>query len=153
MSNNVFVVHGHDEILKQEVEIFLKDVGLIPIVLHRQPDEGQTIIEKLEKHSKDAGYAIILLTPDDIGYESTEESKGEGERKKSFRARQNVIFEFGYFIGKLGRSKVCCIYKENVELPTDAKGMLYKETSKGITEVGLGLLKDLKAAGYAVKIP
>lgn len=149
--NKVFVVHGHDDKLKQEVEIFLKEIGLEPIVLHRQPDKGQTVIEKIESNS-DVGYAIILLTPDDIGYPSTEESKLEQDRQKYFRARQNVIFEFGYFIGKLGRSRVCCLYKENVELPTDIAGIVYKKVTKSIEEIGLSIIKDLKAVGYSVRI-
>lgn len=150
-NKKVFVVHGHDEKIKNQTEIFLKNVGLEPIVLHRQPDEGQTIIEKFEKHS-DVGYAFILLTPDDIGYPSTEENKEESEKKKNLRARQNVIFEFGYFVGKLGRARVCCLYKAGVELPADISGILYKEIKEKIEEVAYSILKDLKAAGYEVKI-
>lgn len=133
------------------VEIFLKEVGLEPIILHRQPDKGQTIIEKIESNS-DVGYTIFLLTPDDIGYPSTEESKEESERKENFRARQNVVFEFGYFIGKLGRSRVCCLYKENVELPADVSGIIYKEVKTKVDEVAFSIIKDLKVVGYSVNI-
>ncbi len=150
-TNKVFVVHGHDEKLKHEVEIFLKEIGLEPIILHRQPDKGQTIIEKIENNS-DVGYAIILLTPDDIGYPTTEESKNESEREKNFRARQNVIFEFGYFVGKLGRSRVCCLYKETVELPTDVSGVIYKKVKTKVEEVAFSIIKDLKAVGYSVTV-
>lgn len=150
-TNKIFVVHGHDEKLKHEVEIFLQEIGLEPIILHRQPDKGQTIIEKIESNS-DVGYAIILLTPDDIGYSSIEESKEESEREKNFRARQNVIFEFGYFIGKLGRSRVCCLYKENVELPTDVSGIIYKEVKTTVDEIAFSIIKDLKAIGYSVNL-
>ncbi len=151
LGKEVFIVHGHDEKLKQQVEIFLKERGLTPIVLHRQPDEGRTVIEKFEKHSK-VGYAIILLTPDDIGYSSAEGIKEENERKINFRARQNVIFEFGYFVGKLGRGRVCCIFKEGVDLPTDVSGMIYKSVKDNVEEVGLSIMKDLKAVGYSIAI-
>lgn len=151
LSNKIFVVHGHDEKLKQEVELFLTQIGLEPIVLHRQPDQGQTLIEKFEKNSN-VGYALILLTPDDIGYPSTEESKDEKVRKKNFRARQNVIFEFGYFVGKLGRQRVCCLYKEDIELPTDISGIMYKKVINKVDEVAFSIIKDLKAVGYSLNI-
>ncbi len=150
LSNKVFIVHGHDENLKQEVEIFLKDIGLEPIVLHRQPDKGQTIIEKFENNSE-VGYALILLTPDDVGYPVSQETEGSDVKKRQ-RARQNVIFEFGYFVGKLGRSRVCCIYKEGVELPTDISGVIYKKVTTNIEEIGMSIIKDLKAVGYTIKI-
>jgi len=112
-SNKIFVVHGHDTTLKTEVENFLNDIGLDPIILHKKPDEGQTIIEKFLKHSE-TGYAIILATPDDVvigsGPSVNKIKKEEG------RARQNVILEWGFFIGKLGRNRVCCIYKEGTVL-------------------------------------
>jgi predicted nucleotide-binding protein len=116
-NKKVFVVHGHDEIAKTNLEIFLHEIGLEPVVIHRQADEGLTIIEKFERHS-DVGYAFILLTPDEIAYIKADESKEDNERKKESRARTNVIFEFGYFVGKLGRSRVCCLYKGDVSLPS-----------------------------------
>jgi len=151
VSRKIFVVHGHDELLKNQTESFITEIGLESIVLHRKPDEGLTVIEKFEKHS-DVGYAIILLTPDDIGYPSTEASKIDTDRETELRARQNVIFEFGYFVGKLGRNRVCCLYKEGVTLPTDIVGIIYKEIRKDVSEVGLSIIKDLKAVGYQPKI-
>ena len=148
-SKKVFVVHGHDEIAKTNLEVFLREIGLEPVVLHRQPDEGQTIIEKFEKHS-DVGYAFILLTPDEIAYLSSDSKKDEKDRALEFRARPNVIFEFGYFVGKLGRSRVCCLYTGNVQLPSDVSGMIYKKFEKSIEEVAYGVIKDLKACGYAI---
>ncbi|MFH1683492.1 MAG: nucleotide-binding protein [Candidatus Margulisiibacteriota bacterium] len=150
-SDKIFVVHGHDQLLKNDIEIFIQNIGLEPIVLHRQPDEGFTIIEKLEKHT-DVGYAFVLLTPDDIGFPVSELQKDEKERKIEYRARQNVIFEFGYLIGKLGRNRVCCIYKENTNLPTDISGLLYKKVISSIDDVGYSLIKELKAAGYEIKL-
>lgn len=148
-SKKVFVVHGHDDIAKTNLEVFLHEIGLEPVVLHRQADEGLTIIEKFEKHS-DVGYAFILLTPDEISYLKSEESKDEKDRSIEFRARQNVIFEFGYFIGKLGRSRVCCLYTGDVSLPSDVNGMIYKKFTNSIEEVAYSVLKDLKASGYAI---
>lgn len=148
-NNKVFVVHGHDEIAKTSLEVFLREIGLEVIVLHRQADEGLTVIEKFEKHSEVA-YAFILLTPDEIAYLRSEEQEIDGERKKEFRARQNVIFEFGYFVGKLGRSRVCCLYTGDVTLPSDVNGMIYKKFSKNIEEVAYSIIKDLKASGYEI---
>ena len=148
--DKVFVVHGHDIELKNDVELFLKSINLDPIVLHRQLDEGLTVIEKFEKHS-DVKYAIILLTPDDIGYPRAENNKKEEEKRFELRARQNVIFEFGFFIGKLGRKNVCCIYKEGVTLPSDLSGLIYKQVNRSIEEIGLFLMKELKNARLRVK--
>ncbi len=147
LSKRVFLVHGHDEVAKTNLEIFLSEIGLEPIVLHRQADEGLTIIEKFEKHS-DVGYAFILLTPDEVAYLAKEEEKADGERAKSLRARPNVIFEFGYFVGKLGRSRTCCLYTGEVELPSDISGMIYKKFSNSIEEVAYSITKELKALGY-----
>jgi predicted nucleotide-binding protein len=145
----VFVVHGRDEVAKTSLEVLLHEIGLEPVVLHRQADEGMTIIEKFEKHS-DVGYAFILLTPDEITYLTSEESLPDEYRHKEHRARPNVIFEFGYFVGKLGRSRVCCLYTGNVTLPSDVSGMIYKRYEKSIEEVAYGVIKDLKASGYAL---
>jgi predicted nucleotide-binding protein len=152
MTNNkkVFVVHGHDTELKTDVELFLRRINLEPIVLHRQLDEGLTVIEKFEKHS-DVVYALILLTPDDIGFPVSETEKPEEERLIEYRARQNVIFEFGYFVGKLSRKNVCCIYKSGVQLPSDLNGLIYKQVNKSIEEVGLFVMKELKNVGLDVK--
>ena len=146
-SKKVFIVHGRDEAAKTNLEVFVIENGLEPVVLHRQADEGMTIIEKFEKHS-DVGYAFILLTPDEVAYLAAEDTKPDDERKKELRARPNVIFEFGYFVGKLGRSKVCCLYTGGVTLPSDVSGMIYKSYNNNVEEVGYSIQKDLKAAGY-----
>jgi predicted nucleotide-binding protein len=140
-SNKVFVVHGHNAELQQIVARTLERLDLTPIILHEQANEGKTLIEKFEKHSE-VGFAIVLLTDDDEG-----KSKLEGELKK--RARQNVILELGYFIGKLGRKKVVPLYSEGVELPTDIHGLLYVPLDKeGIWK--FALVRELKAAGFDV---
>lgn len=147
-NNKVFIVHGHDEKLKNELELFLKKINLEPIILHKQTNEGKTIIEKFEKYGGEVGYAFILLTPDDIAY-SVEDSKKD-EIPTNHRARQNVIFEFGYFVGKLGRTKVCCIYKSDLELPTDISGMIYNKLNNNIEEMGIKIIEELRAAGYQI---
>ncbi|MBF0566063.1 MAG: nucleotide-binding protein [Nitrospirae bacterium] len=149
-SRKIFVVHGHDEIAKTNLEIFLNKIGLEPVVLHRQADEGLTVIEKFEKHS-DVGYAFILLTPDEIAYLKAEASKPDDQRKTEYRARPNVIFEFGYFVGKLGRSRVCCLYTGDVSLPSDIHGWIYKKFDKSIDEIKYDIIEELKKAKYAIK--
>jgi predicted nucleotide-binding protein len=154
----VFVVHGHDEKLKSQVARFLEQLDLQPIILHEQADQGQTIIEKFEKHS-DVSFAVVLLTPDDVGGKLNGKSSSqrlkwlgpetEGKASLKSRARQNVIFEFGYFLGKLGRSNVCGLYCEGVELPSDYSGVLYtKVDPEGAWQ--FKLMKELKAAGLDV---
>ena len=116
-NNNVFVVHGHNSEIKNTVALFLHRLGLDPIILHEQDDNGNTIIEKLLENSN-VNFAIALLTPDDI-YTINE--------KPQSRARQNVIFEFGYFMGKLGRKNVVALFEnsETFEIPSDISGLIY----------------------------
>jgi predicted nucleotide-binding protein len=144
-------VHGHDDRAKQELEIFLTELGLEPVVLHRQADQGQTIIEKFERYS-DVGYAFILMTPDEMAYLSSEGDLPEGERTIELRARPNVIFEFGYFVGALGRPRVCCLYSGSVSLPSDLGGLVYKQYVNSIEEAGYSIIKELKAAGYNLRV-
>ncbi|MCK5126479.1 MAG: nucleotide-binding protein [candidate division Zixibacteria bacterium] len=144
-SNKVFIVHGHDESAKQSVARLLEKLDLSPIILHEQPDKGKTIIEKFEEFS-DVGFAVILLTPDDIGG-----IVGTKNDDLSERARQNVIFELGYFIGKIGRSRVCALHVGNVEILSDYSGVLFKKMGSG-EEWKYQLGKELKAAGYGVDL-
>ena len=130
--------------LKKQTARFLEKLGLVPIILHEQVNNGKTIIEKFEDYA-DVGFAIILMTPDDMGYLS-----GEKESIK-LRARQNVIFEHGYFIGKLGRHKVTALVKGNIELPTDINGILYVAVdNNGAWK--LMLAKEIKNAGYNIDL-
>ncbi len=151
LSNKVFVVHGHDSALKTDVERFLREVGLEPIVLHRQPDQGATVIEKFEKHS-DVGYAFILLTPDEIAYLASKELLPDGERSTEYRARPNVIFEFGYFVGKLGRKRVCALVKGDVSVPSDLAGLVYKAVDDSLDPLAYSIIRELKAAGYEIRM-
>jgi predicted nucleotide-binding protein len=115
----IFLVHGHDNELKEKSARFLEKLGLHPIILHEQSNKGKTIIEKFEENA-DVAYAIVLMSPDDIG-----RSMKENPDSHNFRARQNVVFELGYFIGRLGRDKVCGILKGAIEKPSDYDGILY----------------------------
>jgi len=138
---NIFIVHGHDDRTKLDVARTIEKLGLNPIILSEQPNAGQTIIEKFELHS-DVGFAVILLTADDLGKTKTDD-------EDKYRARQNVIIEMGYFIGKLGRSKVFPLYENGVELPSDLHGILYNLIDKG-GSWKFNLAKELSAAGYNV---
>lgn len=151
LSNKVFVVHGHDQGLKTDIERFLYEIGLTPVVLHREPDQGATIIEKFEKHS-DVGYAFILLTPDEISFTVDQVNIEEAQRKIEYRARPNVIFEFGYFVGKLGRSRVCCLHKGDVIVPSDLDGLVYKKINDSIDSQAYSIIRELKAAGYQINM-
>lgn len=138
----VFIVHGHDDAIKQEVARTMEHLKLKPIILHEQANQGRTIIEKFEANGSDVGFAIILLTADDVG-----RLKTEGGEDNKPRARQNVVFEMGYFMSLLSRSHVVVLYEENVELPSDISGILYIPYNKGWE---LEIVKELKACGYNV---
>ncbi|MGI9411688.1 MAG: TIR domain-containing protein [Hyphomicrobiaceae bacterium] len=112
-----FIVHGHDEGARQSVARFLEKIDVILVILNEQTMRGRTILEKFEHHA-DVGFAIVLLTPDDIG--STGDS---GEFKN--RARQNVVLECGFFLAKLGRENVCVMRRGDVEIPSDLIGLGY----------------------------
>ena len=133
--SKVFVVHGHDEAALQAMARFLEKIGLEAIILREQPDQGRTIIEKFEDCAGDVGFAVVLLTPDDIG----------GVPTAAARARQNVIFELGYFAGKLGRGRACLVRKRDVEIPSDLYGVIYTEMDDG-EGWKLKLVKELIAA-------
>ena len=146
-SNKVFIVHGRDDAAKAELEVLVTELGLEPVVLHRQPDGGKTVIEKFE-HFADVGYAFILMTPDEVAYLADQDVRPDAEREKELRARPNVIFEFGYFVGRLGRQRTCCLYRGDVSVPSDLNGLVYKRFDRSVEEVGYSITKDLKAAGY-----
>lgn len=150
LSSRVFIVHGHDHAAKGELEHYVRELGLEPIVLHRQPDEGRTLIEKIEKNS-DVGYAFVLLTPDDIGYPKDEDRVSDDQRKKENRARQNVVLEFGFFVGRLTRANVCCLYSGGITLPSDMHGLLYKPFNSSVREVFYDIRTELLARGYNLK--
>jgi predicted nucleotide-binding protein len=140
----VFLVHGHDNEAKESVARFIERLGLEAVILHEQANRGRTIIEKLEHHV-DAFFAVVLLTPDDVG------ASRKDSNSLQPRGRQNVIFELGLFIGKLGRSHVCALQKGAIELPSDYHGVL----PLLMDEAGgwkAQLAQELKQAGCAVNI-
>lgn len=144
LGRDVFVVHGHDEAAKERVARFIEKLELKAIILHEQPNAGRTIIEKFENYSN-VGFAVVLLTLDDMGA-----PKGKPNTARP-RARQNVIFELGYFLGKLGRNRVCMLYKEEVEIPSDYQAVLYipMDPAGGWK---LKLAKEIKNSGIDVDL-
>ena len=141
----LFIVHGHDEAAKEAVSRFVEKLGLKALVLHEQPNRGRTIIEKFEDYSN-VEIAIVIITADDVGAERDSAAK-ISELKP--RARQDVIFELGFFSGKLGRSRVCVLYKEGVELPSDYHGVVYVPLdSSGAWR--LKLAGEIRSAGIDV---
>lgn len=136
----VFIVHGHDNGLKQEVARLVEKQGLEAIILSEQANRGKTIIEKFEEHS-DVGAAICLFTGDDYG-------RTRDAEEDKLRARQNVVFEAGYFMGKLGRENVVLIANPDIEIPSDLKGVVYTNEKSWQIDV----LKELKAIGYAIDL-
>lgn len=143
IGNTVFLVHGHDEAVIHETARLLEKLGLKVIILREQPNSGRTIIEKFVDYS-DVGFAVVLLTGDDRGGEIS-----LGLDKQKLRARQNVILELGYFLGKLGRHRVCALYQEDIEIPSDYNGVLFLS----LDHAGawhLTLARELKAAGLDI---
>lgn len=118
ISRRIFIVHGHDDAATESVARFLERLDLEPVILKERPNAGRTIIEKFEQES-DVAFAIVLLTPDDIGASAREPNSLRP------RARQNVIFELGYFSGVLGRFRVIALLKDSVEMPSDYQGVIY----------------------------
>jgi predicted nucleotide-binding protein len=180
-SKNIFIVHGRDHAPMKELKTMLYEFGFNPIVLHEKASGGLTLAEKLEKYSDSVGYAFVILTPDDAGSQISEvedlksrlESppflgiiafgreqcarispdfiRKEFERLKP-RARQNAIFEMGYFWGLLKRKRVCCLLKGDVEKPSDIEGIVYIPFKNSINEVQVKIMKELKEAGYEIKL-
>lgn len=139
-ARKAFVVHGHDEGAREAVARFLERIGFEAIILHEQANQGRTVIEKIEAHG-DVGFAVVLLTPDDEGH-----AKGDSPQP---RARQNVLLELGYFIGRLGRSRVCALKRGDVEIPSDFGGVVY-ETFDGSNGWKSALARELQAAGFEI---
>ena len=136
--SQVFIAHGHDGELKQSVARIIEEQGIEAIILSEKANQGRTIIEKFEDYS-DVGGAICLFTSDDVG-------RGKKESSDKSRARQNVVFETGYFIGKLGRDHIVILSDTDIEIPSDLSGVLYTSTTNWKTD----LLNELKAIGYTI---
>lgn len=141
MNNKIFIVYGHDEGALETTARFLERAGFEAIILREQPDDGLTIIEKIEQNT-DVAFAVVLYTECDIG----RDKNSEMER---YRARQNVVFEHGYLVAKLGRKNVCPIVKGNVETPGDIAGVVYTSMDDaGAWKIRLA--QNMKSTGLAV---
>ena len=141
---SVFVVHGHDVEARESVARFVERLGLRAVILHEQANRGRTIIEKFEEHAE-VPYAVVLLTPDDVGASQIDAAHLRP------RARQNVLLELGFFIGKLGRRNVCALHKTGVEMPSDFHGVVYVEMdSQGAWRSKLA--REMKAAGLTIDL-
>ncbi|WP_282847552.1 nucleotide-binding protein [Microbacterium oxydans] len=122
-STRVFIVHGQDDARKFELAALLHNItGEQPVILHQQPNGGKVLIEKLEEHGEGVGFAVVLLTGDDFG-----RAKHFDSADDQLRARQNVVFEMGFFFGLIGRERVAVLYEPTVELPSDINGLVYTE--------------------------
>jgi predicted nucleotide-binding protein len=138
-TNEVFIVHGRDSPAKLEVARLIQKAGLKEVILHEQPNQGRTIIEKFEAHGGAAGFAVVVVTPDDVG--------GLDAEHLQPRARQNVIGEMFWFAGRLGRDRVCVLIKGSVEMPSDVAGIGYTDMDdRGAWKPEL--LREMQAAGY-----
>lgn len=135
-----FIVHGHDDLAVAELKDYLQNAlrWEQPVVLREQPNRGRTIIEKFEELSTRIDCVFVLLTPDDAGVNLSTDD----ERR---RARQNVIFELGYFYAKLGRrsGRVIALRKGPMELPSDIQGIVWIDVSHGIRAAGEEIRKEV----------
>lgn len=144
-SNQIFIVHGHDEAMKQDVARTLMTLDLKPLILHEKPDKGRTVIEKFSDYSS-VSFAVVLLSPDDLA-----RARNEASDLLKPRARQNVVFELGFFIGKLGRENVLSLYRAETEfeMPSDYSGVLY--TPYDVSgSWRFKLVQELKSSGYEI---
>lgn len=148
-SKKVFVVYGHDEAARTQLDAMLRRWGLEPVILDQLPSKGQTIIEKLEDYTEDVGFGVVLATPDDLGYPK------DHEDQKAYRARQNVVLELGMLLVKLGRPKVAILLGNQVEMerPSDIQGLIYIPFKENLQkEAGTLLAKEMAAQGYTIDV-
>ncbi len=139
-SKEVFIVHGHNEAVKLQLRNLLSALGLQPIILSEQTHRGRTIIEELEYYAATCSFAFVLMTPDDIAGD-------DGKMKTGQRARQNVILELGWFMGRLGRENVILMSQGEIELPSDVHGILYLPFKTDIHEISIEISKQLRDVG------
>lgn len=147
-NRKVFVVYGHDNNARPQLEAMLRRWDLEPLILDQLISSGQTIIEKLEEYTQQANFGIVLATPDDIGYPKNDESK------KQYRVRQNVVLELGMLLSRIGRDKVAILLSqaEDMEKPSDIDGLIYIPFKDNVEETKLSLAKEMQNNGYALDI-
>ncbi len=141
--SKVFIVHGHDNAAREAVARFIEKLGFEAIILHERPNKGRTIITKFREEAVGVGFAVVLMTPDDMGGPAP----FIATRLRS-RARQNVVFELGFFIGELGPDRVAALVKGDIERPSDFDGVVYISLDSANWQMELG--RELKAAGYVI---
>jgi hypothetical protein len=141
LPRKIFIVHGHDNGSREAVPRFVEKIGCEAMILHELPNQGRTVIEKVEAHG-DVSFAVVLLTPDDVGCKAGESTKP--------RPRQNVLLELGYFIGRLGRANVCTLATtDTMDLPTDFAGVVWEAfDSSGGWKSAIG--RELQAVGFDI---
>lgn len=143
-SKKVFIVHGHDNNTRNEVELLVSQLGFDPVILFKKPNMGDTIIEKLFRESSDVAFAIVLYTRCDEG-------KAVEESDLKPRARQNVVFEHGLMCGLLGRKRVVALVEEGVEIPRDLSGVVYI-TLDDAKRWQFDVAREMKATGLPVDL-
>jgi len=148
LNRKVFVVYGHDQVARTQLEAMLRRWDLEPLIIDQLESSGNTIIEKLEEYIPQAAFGIVLATPDDMGY-----PKGKEEEKK-YRVRQNVVLELGMLLSRLGRSKVAILLKntEDMEKPSDIHGLIYIPFTADVKETTVDLVKEMNKNGYYIDI-
>lgn len=142
--DQVFIVHGHDEAAKTKTARFIEKLGFMPIILHEQASGSKTVIEKIEAYSN-VGFGIVLYTPCDVG------AKKDANLTYKNRARQNVVFEHGFLIGKIGRENVCALVKDDIETPNDISGVVYVKMDDD-DAWHLKVARELRNSGYNVDL-
>jgi predicted nucleotide-binding protein len=160
--DTIFIVHGREIEQALLLQKYLREKSNVKAVLFDDLSEkSRTVIEQLEYIRDHVCYAFVIVTPDDVGCLSEEIDiieKSIGGHKtvnnetlsKIFemlkkRARQNVVFELGLFIGALGRENVCCLLRKGVEeKPSDIDGILYKPFEKSVTEIFHEINEEIK---------
>jgi predicted nucleotide-binding protein len=145
----IFVVYGHDNASRNQLEATLRRWGLEPLILDQLPTGGQTVIEKLESAIAEASFGVVLATPDDQGHRTSHPDE------KAYRARQNVVLELGMLLAKLGRPNVAILLKaqENMERPSDIQGLIYIPFADDIDkEAGVQLARSIASAGYNIDV-
>jgi predicted nucleotide-binding protein len=139
--SKVFIVHGHNGEVRQMVARFIEKLGFEAIILHERPNKGRTIITKFREEAAGVGFAVVLMTPDDVG-------RAKDASELNPRARQNVVFELAFFIGALGPSRVAALVKGDIERPSDFDGVVYISLDSANWQMELG--RELREAGYPI---
>ncbi|WP_322941349.1 nucleotide-binding protein [Mycoplasmopsis cynos] len=140
-SKSIYIVHGRDRESLLELQLFLTNLNLKPIISKEREAGGLSILDGVIRDIKETSFAFVLLTPDDLGYQ-----KSLGMETKKYRARQNVIFEMGVLYGKMKKDRIMLLVKDEIEIPTDINGMIYKKYNNEIKEIESDIIQELKNA-------